>query len=143
MRTRGRNHTTTQMKIIAELCPKLDRVPYLGNRRLATTPLERLGNLRRTGSRIRRRIADHRGAPDLGAPNVAEVLMHDDAVRGAVETVACTMSLSRKTLHRMIAAPAASERELGTLLTAAWADEAKQAVARNLWATKSITRLAA
>ncbi len=146
-RTSRRAHRRVQMKIIDELAPELGRLPYSDNRRFATVGIaklaQRLHNLRSTGLKIRERMAGHRGTPDLGAQSVSAVLLRDESVLSLVHTLCSTMNLCRENIERMIAAPAACERELGTLITAAWAAESARTVARELWAARPQLRLAA
>ncbi len=135
------------MKIIDELTPQLGRLPYSGDRRFATARIaklaQRLRHLRSTGTKIRKRLAVRRGAPDLGAQGVSAVLLGDDSVRSVVQTLSSTMNLCQEHIERMIAAPDTCERELGTLITAAWAAESARNVARELWAAPPRLRLAA
>ena len=115
-----------QMSIIAELDAALGAIPF--------------SSVRSTGGKIRRRLRGRRCAADLGARTTTATLVLDDSVTDSLHRLCRRdeMRLDTDRVAEMIEVPDQFEHELGTLLTAAWAAEAAQAISRDLQSSHSV-----
>lgn len=133
-----RAHRRTQMSLIHQLDAALGEIRYSGGRAYARTCGAKLRQrVRRFSSaarKIRRRLADHRAAPDQGADLAADALVQNESVREAIRDLSERPELNVRCEHieRMLATPRLYEHELGALLTTAWAHQTAQSIARQL-----------
>jgi hypothetical protein len=116
-----------QTELINTLAPQLGGLPY-ANRRKRRHPL------RKAVGRLGRRWGRRGAAPDRGAPRVADALVARDTVRRSLRHLPDRLDgeLRAESIERMLANPNAHTRELGVLISAAWAADASETLSRGL-----------
>ncbi|MDY7109389.1 MAG: hypothetical protein SYC29_12205 [Planctomycetota bacterium] len=120
-----------QTELVTTLAPQLAGLSYAGGRGRRRPLMKAVGKARR---RWRRRGA----AADMGAPSVADALARRDAVRHSLRDLPDRIdgALRAESIEEMLANPPARARELGVLISAAWAAEAAGTLARRLRADR-------
>ncbi len=133
-----RAHRRTQMRLIHQLDAALGEIRYSGGRAYARTFAaklrQRVCRFSSAARKIRRRLADHRAAPDQGADLSADALVQNESVREAIRGLSerPELNVRREHVERMLATPRLYEHELGVLLSTAWAHQTAQSIARQL-----------
>lgn len=131
-----RAHRRTQMKLIHQLDAVLGEIPYSGGRAYARTfgakLRQRVSRFSTAARKIHRRLGNGRKTPDQGADLAAEALMQNESVREVIRGLPERPELNLRCEHvdRMLATPRLYEHELGVLLSAAWAQQTAQSIAR-------------
>lgn len=138
-----RANRRTQMRLIHQLDAALGEIRYSGGRAYARTSgaklRQRVRRFYSAARKIRRRLADHRAAPDQGADLAADALVQNESVREAIRGLSERPELNVRGEHveRMLATPRLYEHELGVLLSTAWAQRTAQSIARQLHSLRS------